>query len=403
MSDDRVKFAVVGLGGFAKSHLAGVASVEEAGIGELDAVVCIDPENHVETRVELRSQGVRVFDDVDSLLEAGGMDVVTLPIGIHDHVPLSIASAEAGFHVIVEKPLAAVVQDADRLIEVRDRTGKAVIVGYQFLYSDTIQGLKDRVMDGRLGRVVSIRVSAGWPRGDAYYARNGWAGRLKRGEDWVLDSPINNALSHQVTNALFLAGRTLDTASSVSSVQAELYRARDIESLDTASVRATTESGVTVHIAMSHVTENRFGPYIVMQCEKGTVSWEIGSARIEYEDGAEETIEDDTKTELRVRSFHNMVAAIHADAPVVSTLEIARAQTLCINGAHESCGDVRTIPDAFVRTVNKEGDPFRVVDGMDDLIRRGAEEGKLFSEMGVTWAVASEEFLTTGYDSFPRG
>ena len=111
-----MKFAVVGLGGFGKSHLAGVADVEASGGGKLDAVVCIDPENHGKTLEGFRGRGVRVFDDVESLLAAGGMDVVTLPIGIHDHVPLSVASLEAGYNVIVEKPLTAVVQEADRLI-----------------------------------------------------------------------------------------------------------------------------------------------------------------------------------------------------------------------------------------------------------------------------------------------
>ena len=347
-----VKFAVVGLGGFGKSHLAGVTDVEASGRGKLDAVVCIDPENHGETLEGFRGRGVRVFDDVESLLAAGGMDVVTLPIGIHDHVPLSVASVEAGYNVIVEKPLTAVVQEADRLIAARDRTNKTVIVGYQFLYSDTIQGMKTRALDGRLGRVEYISVHAGWPRGDAYYARNGWAGRLQRDGVWVLDSPINNALSHHVTNALYLCGETVDSASNVRSVQAELYRARPIESLDTASMRAVTDNEVTVHIAMSHVTAERFGPVIVMRCEKGTVIWKEGIAEIAYKDGTTETVEDHTKTQLRTRSFRNMVSVLREGAPVVSTVEIARAQTLCINAAHESCPEIQTIPASVVRRVS---------------------------------------------------
>ena len=46
---DVVKFAVVGLGGYGKSHLGSAAEIEEEGLGVLDAVVCIDPENHPET------------------------------------------------------------------------------------------------------------------------------------------------------------------------------------------------------------------------------------------------------------------------------------------------------------------------------------------------------------------
>ncbi len=206
MSVEPVKFAVVGLGGFGASHLEAVADVEALGVGVLDAVVCIDPEIHGKTLADFRERGVRIFDDVPALLDAGDVDVVTLPVGIHDHVPLSVASVEAGFDVIVEKPLTSVVQEADRLIEARDRTSRAVIVGYQFLYSETIRALKTRAIDGRLGRIATIRVRAGWPRGDAYYARNGWAGRVQLDGFWVLDSPINNAISHHVMNVLYVCG-----------------------------------------------------------------------------------------------------------------------------------------------------------------------------------------------------
>ena len=205
-----------------------------------------------------------------------------------------------------------------------------------------------------------------------------------------------------MTNALYLCGETMDSAANVRSVQAELYRARPIDSLDTASMRAVTDNEVTVHIAMSHVTAERFGPVIVMRCEKGTVIWKEGKAEITYRDGTTETVEDRTKTQLRTRSFRNMVSVLREGAPVVSTVEIARAQTLCINAAHESCPEIQTIPASAVESVDKNGDSFRVVKGMDDLIRQGAEKDRLFTEMGAEWAVATGDFNTDGYTAYPR-
>jgi predicted dehydrogenase len=396
-----VKFGVVGIGGYGRSHLGAVADVEEDGLGRLDAVVVIDPENHVETLKGFRARGIRIFANIDELLKAGGVDVVTLPIGIHHHVPLTIQSLDAGYHVICEKPLTGAVQDAARLIAARDRTKRHVVIGYQHLYSPTIQQLKKAILDGRYGRVRSMRLKAGWPRPDTYYARNGWAARLKREGTWVLDSPINNALSHYVMNLLYLCGPAQAAPCGLRSVQAELYRARDIESLDTASMRAETDNGVTLTIAMSHVTAENFGPIMDIHCDKASVHWVTGHADVTYGDGRTETI-DDGEERIRSLSFRNMIGAIRRGETVISTPEVARAQTLCINGAHESCPEIGTIPSAARKDVRRNDTRFVVVDGLDDLIHRSVDQGHLFSELGVAWAKESGAFGMAGYDYYPR-
>ena len=405
-----VKFAVVGLGGYGKSHLDSAADIEAQGLGVLDAVVCIDPENHMEKLAEYKQRGVRVFNTLDSLIDAGGVDVITLPIGIHDHVRLSIVCMEAGFNVIVEKPLTGAVQDADRLIDVRDRTGKTIVIGYQHLYSQTIQGLKDRITNGHLGRIKMARLKASWPRGDHYYSRNPWAGSRQRDGVWTLDSPINNALAHYLTNIFYLCGASVEDPCGITSVQAELYRAWDIENLDTACLRVKTDTDTTAWIAMSHVAENQFGPIMDLTCENGTVHWMPGSCEITYTNGKSESIADDD-ARMRTSPWVNMVNALRNGERVISSLEVGRSQTLCINGAHESCPDVHDFPADVVRTViekehTKRTDTivehkFLVVDGLEELLHRCADEGKLFSEMDVPWAVGSEPYELGGYSRFP--
>lgn len=395
-----VKFAVVGIGGWGRAHLESVADVEAQGIGVLDAVVVIDPENHPERLAEFDDRGVRVFPDLEALLDAGGVDVITLPIGIHQHVPLSIQCLEAGYPVIVEKPLAGAIQDADRLLEVRNRTGKTVIVGYQHLYSNTIQTLKEIFVERRLGAIRTIGVEAGWPRPDSYYARNAWAGTLQRDGIWVLDSPVNNALAHYLTNVFYLCGATRDAACGIETVQAELYRARQIESLDTVSLRVRTDAGVTVTIAMSHVTRDNFGPLMEVTCEKGTVNWWDGGATIDHADGSQQRL-DDGSDRLRSRSFANMVEVIRDGAAPLSTPEIARVQTLCINGAHESCPEIHDIPDSACEEVDTDRGTFRIVDGLDEWVHRSADERKLLSEVGVSWARRNDAFDMRAYNHYP--
>lgn len=407
--NDPVKFAVVGLGGYGKSHLDSAADIDAQGLGILDAVVCIDPENHREKLAELKQKNVRIFGNLDDLLAAGGVDVITLPIGIHDHVRLSIVCMEAGFNVLVEKPLTGSIQDSNRLIDVRDRTGKTIVVGYQHLYSQTIQGLKNRVLDGRLGPIKMARLKASWPRGEQYFSRNPWAGSRRRDGVWTLDSPINNALAHYLTNIFYLCSASAEDPCGISTVQAELYRAWDIENLDTACLRVKTDTDTTALIAMSHVGQNRFGPIMNLECENGTVHWIPGACEITYARGESESIED-SDSRLRTRPWINMVQALREGERVVSSLEVARSQTLCINGAHESCPDVHAFPLNEVRTVIEEDvqradtvvtHKFLVVDGLDELLHKSADEGKLFSELGVGWARKSEPFSLDGYTRFP--
>jgi predicted dehydrogenase len=397
---ERVKFAIVGLGGYGKSHQGSIADIEEQGLGILDAVVCIDPENHAEKLAEYDQRGTRVFGTLDALLDAGGVDVITLPIGIHDHVRLSIKCLEAGFNVIVEKPLTGAIQDANKLIDVRDKTGKTIVIGYQHLYSPTIRGLKERVLDGRLGRIKMARLKASWPRGDHYYSRNPWAGTRMRDGVWTLDSPINNALAHYLTNIFHICSATADGPCGITSVQGELYRAWDIENLDTACLRVETDTDTTALIALSHVAENQFGPIMNLECENGTVHWLTGSCEIAYASGEKETI-DDGDSRMRTGPWVNMVNALRDGERVVSSLEMGRSQTLCINGAHESCPDVHDFPKDEVRTVTQRDHKFLVVSGLEELLHKSADEGKLFSELGVPWAKRSEAFSMAGYRQFP--
>jgi predicted dehydrogenase len=402
-----VKFAVVGLGGYGKSHLGSAAEIESDGLGVLDAVVCVDPENHADTLAEFKQKGVRVFGTLDALIEAGGVDVITLPIGIHDHVRLSARCMEAGYNVLVEKPLCGAVQDANALIDVRDRTGKTILIGYQHLYSQTIIGLKERILDGRLGKIKMARLKASWPRGDHYYSRNPWAGTRKRDGVWTLDSPINNALAHYLTNIFHLASDTDGDPCGIASVQAELYRAWDIENLDTASLRVQTDTGATAVIAMSHVADfepdgSQFGPVMDLECENGTANWETGRTEITYANGETEVVDDgDNPAQMRTGPWRNMVGALNSGEKIIATLEMGRSQTLCINGAHESCPDVHDYPADQVQTVTKDGHKFLIVDGLLELLHKSADEGKLFSELGVEWARGGDIYAMEGYVHFP--
>ena len=107
-------------------------------------------------------------------------------------------------------------------------------------------------------------------------------------------------------------------------------------------------------------------------------------------------------------AFRNAMDAARGQADALCTPENARPQTLAINGAHESCPRIFDIPKALVEDVYDtlpDGGKTRfvVVKGLDDLIHRTFEEGKLFSELGAEWAQRTKPFDMAGYTRFPQG
>ena len=129
-------------------------------------------------------------------------------------------------------------------------------VGYQWSFSPAVQALKDDIRSGLFGAARKLKCLYLWPRDEGYYARNDWAGKRKDAEGaWVLDSPVQNAMAHDLHNMFYVLGKTRETSARPAEVEAELYRANAIENFDTAAARIRTEEGVEILFFVSHASE----------------------------------------------------------------------------------------------------------------------------------------------------
>ena len=188
-----IRFAVVGAKGYSRTHLAYVQFLQQQGRGQLVASVMIDKQDHPDLVAELSAENVRIFTDYRKMLDAcrDQVDMVTLPVPIYYHAPMTIAALSAGYHVLVEKPVAGTLPQVDEMIAARDQNERVCAVGFQQIYSAVFQKLKKYVIDGTLGQVKRMAIMALWPRNPAYYARNNWAGKLFCNNRPVYDSPFN--------------------------------------------------------------------------------------------------------------------------------------------------------------------------------------------------------------------
>lgn len=395
---------IIGVSGFGATHYDDLMAEVEAGRMRVLGATVINQDEEAAKCAHLESLGCALFTDHRRMLARfrNRVDLCLVPTGIPLHAPMSIDAMRAGANVLVEKPVAATVQEVQAMASTEAVTGRFTAVAYQYLYAAETLTMKRLLTGGRLGSVHSVKFWGLWPRPDSYYARNGWAGRLRVGGTWVLDSPIANALSHQLNMAAFLAGSELPAPARPRSVQAELYRGRDIDSLDTACLRVETHDGPTLYGFVTHCSERNAGPELVARGERGTLRWMPGRARVEYPDGTVEEIPCDGAEAMRTRMLARVRERVRDRGAFVCDLANAGTHTLIVNGAHESSA-IHTIDRGHITRTPGEESIKTVIRGIDEVVLQAFAGERLFSEMEVPWARPGAVFALDGYRGFEGG
>jgi len=282
---DPTKLVLVGIGGYGEVYLE--ALLESPRGNGCRIVGAVDPKPDACSRLEiLREMGVSLFPSLEAFYESGTADLAVLSSPIQLHAPHTCRALENGSHVLVEKPAAATTSDVDRMVTARDRAMRFVAVGFQWSFSDSILALKREILDGRFGAPLWGRSLTLWPRTEAYYRRNGWAGRKRDGEGrWILDSPASNAMAHHLHNLLFLLGPKLDRSTEALAVDARLARVNPIETFDSIGARIATSSGAEILFLASHSVslEEATDPCFTLAFEKGILTYPGGLAPVTFQ------------------------------------------------------------------------------------------------------------------------
>jgi predicted dehydrogenase len=107
---------------------------------------------------------IRCVADAADVIGDPQVDAVAIATPIFTHHGLARAALEAGKHVLVEKPLAPSVAQAEELAELADRRGRVLMVDHTFVYTSAVRKIADLIASGELGRVLyldSVRINLG--------------------------------------------------------------------------------------------------------------------------------------------------------------------------------------------------------------------------------------------------
>jgi predicted dehydrogenase len=309
------------------------------------------------------------------------------------------ACVERGIPAYLEKPPTLVWSELEAMLEVESRARRQTAVGFNNIIEPERQALKRRLVQGEFGPVASVSVFALWPRLVSYFKRNDWAGRLRNNGALILDSCIGNAMAHQVHNALFWSG-TGDfwEWGGVESVRAELYRAHEIDGLDTAFITAVTDRRVALRLGMSHACSGNSLQEERIDCDQAVIRYHLDNSgpggrlySVNWRDGCIE-IGKSAGGDLLDLNLISYGAYLRGEAErPVTRLADCRPFVHLNNLAYIAAGKIVSIPPCFLEDAPDDHVAVSALPGIMDEFYR---EGRFPSEQGVIWAVPGGTAVT---------
>ena len=254
--DRKLRFAVVGCGRIAASHFKALAQ-HNARV-ELVAVCDTDPTALTDA---VAATGAAGFASLTALLAGSDAEIVVLatPSGLHSRQAIQVA--QAGRHVVSEKPMATKWDEGVAMVQACRDAGVLLFVVKQNRLNATLQLVKRAVEQGRFGRLAMVNVNVFWARPQSYYDAAPWRGR------WDMDGgAFMNQASHYVDMVDWLVG----PVDNVHAYTATL--ARDIEAEDTGVMSLRLRSGALASVNVTMLTHHKnFEGSISLLGERGTV------------------------------------------------------------------------------------------------------------------------------------
>ncbi|PIT99530.1 MAG: oxidoreductase [Bdellovibrionales bacterium CG10_big_fil_rev_8_21_14_0_10_45_34] len=213
---DKLKFALIGCGRIAGKHVDALTALEGA---SLVAVCDIKFERAKAIADKLN---IPAYRDYNEMLQKEQIDVVNILTESGTHAKLAVAVAEHKKHVVVEKPMALTLSDADAMIQACDRNRVKLFVVKQNRYNKPVKKLREAVESGRFGKLVLGTVRVRWCRRQEYYDQDAWRGT------WAMDGGVfTNQASHHIDLLEWMMGEVVSVFAKTST------QLVDIETEDT--------------------------------------------------------------------------------------------------------------------------------------------------------------------------
>lgn len=339
------RFGLVGCGTIARIHASAIASMEQA---ELAGV--FDP---AAASAEIFGEKYRcgVYHTLEEMLQDPSLDVVNICTPSGTHAEIALAAARAGKHVVVEKPLAIQLEDAQAVVRAQRETGVKICVVSQLRFAPDVQALHQAVEYGTFGRLILGSLSMRYYRSKEYYENGGWRGC------WATDG--GGALMNQGIHGLDLLCYLCGPVARVNAVAKTLHHNIEVE--DTLCATLEFENGALGVLEVTTAVQPGHARRIEISGTEGSAVltedaislWESRQPRPETKgrwrmDSANDPAAVDASGHRR--QLENLIAAIEGREKLLVDAAQGRNTVAAILAIYESAKSGKTV------TLVKRGD-----------------------------------------------
>lgn len=146
---DLLRIAIIGFGHWGPNY----ARILAGTLGGARLVACAEPASGRLAAFERQYPSARAYADYRRLLREGDLDAVIVATPTSTHREVVEDCLRAGLHVLVEKPLASTVEDAEALAALARESGRTLMVGHTFLFNPAVRAIKRYIDEGQLGKI----------------------------------------------------------------------------------------------------------------------------------------------------------------------------------------------------------------------------------------------------------
>jgi UDP-N-acetyl-2-amino-2-deoxyglucuronate dehydrogenase len=253
-----IRVGIVGTGNIAHSHVKAYLRFPDR--CKVVALADIYPEK-AKAFDEQYELGAAVRDSHAALLEGGGIDLVSVCTPPYTHAPIALDCLRAGAHTIVEKPMAASLEECDRLVEAAASSARVFSPIAQNRFRTPMMRLKRLIDSGLAGKVNHVQADSHWWRGHCYYDlwwRGTWE---KEGGGCTLNHAV-----HHIDLLNWLMGMPVELSAFMANTA---HDNAEVEDLSLAVMRF--EGGALGHIVNS-VVHHGEEQQLVFQAESARIS-----------------------------------------------------------------------------------------------------------------------------------
>jgi UDP-N-acetyl-2-amino-2-deoxyglucuronate dehydrogenase len=217
----RLRFGIIGCGRVAPRHAQSINQLDHT------ELVAVADEKAARAESFSSDHGGRPYQDYRALLDRNDIGAVSICVPSGLHAEIAVDAMRAGKHVLVEKPIAVRLEDADHMIAVAKQEGVTLAVVLQNRYNHPMQQLRNLIDSGGLGKLYLGNATVRWFRPQSYY-EDEWHGT------WAMDG---GALMNQSIHHIDALQWFMGPVSAVSAYTATLAHAMEAEDVGVASLR----------------------------------------------------------------------------------------------------------------------------------------------------------------------